>query len=159
MGVALGLVVTLAVNREMFGRFTFYTYPGEEFHRNDPHVLLVLGGGKHGLFRYYPVMAVALLAPLVARGTRLAALGLLGVVAAYVVLYGHWWSWHLGDGFGHRGFLEAVPFAVPVLAKALSSMSRRVAITFTVLGAAATIYTIVQTCLYWGGRSQLTATF
>lgn len=159
VGVALGLVVTLAVNREMFGRFTFYTYPGEEFHWNDPHVLLVLGGEKHGLFRYYPVMAVALLAPLVARGTRLAALGLLGVVAAYVVLYGHWWSWHLGDGFGHRGFLEAVPFAVPVLAKALSSMSRRVAITFTVLGAAATIYTIVQTCLYWGGRSHLTATF
>ena len=159
VGVGVGLAVTLAVNHEMFGRFTFNTYPGEGFNWNDPKMLLVLGGEEHGLFRYYPVMAVALLAPLVARELRGAAVALVGVVAAYTVLYGHWWSWHLGAGFGHRGFLEAVPFAVPVLAMALASLSRRVAIAFTVAGAVATIYTIVRMCIYWGGREYRVATF
>ena len=158
-GVALGLAVTLAVNHQMFGRLTFHTYPGEEFHWNDPHLLDVLFDADQGLFTAYPVFAVALLAPLVARGTRAAALGLAGVVAAYTVLYGHWWSWHLGGGFGHRGFVEAVPFAVPVLAKALASLPRRVAIAFAVIGSVATVYTVVLMCHYWGLRAYRTATF
>ncbi len=159
LGVAVGLALTLAVNRAMFGRFTFHTYPGEEFHWHDPHMLLVLGGALNGLFRYAPVLAVALVAALVARGTRLAGVVLVGVVAAYVVLYGHWWTWSLGCGFGHRGFVELVPFAIPVLAKALAALPRKVAIAFTALGTAATIYTVVRMGLYWGDRAFRTATF
>jgi hypothetical protein len=158
-GVLFGLAITLAVNYEMFGRLTFHTYPGEEFHWNDPHVLLVLFGEDQGLFRIYPVVAVAVVAPMIARRTRLAALGLIGVLAAYTVLYGHWWSWHLGCGFGHRGFVEAVPFAVPVLAKALASLSRRGAIAFVGVGGVATVYTLVHMSMYWGQREFRTATF
>ncbi len=159
IGVLFGLAATLAVNYQMFGRLTLHTYPGEEFHWNDPYMFSVLFGEDQGLFCCYPVFAVAVVAPLVARRTRGAALGLIGVLAAYTVLYGHWWSWHLGCGFGHRGFVEAVPFAVPVLAQALAALPRRGAVTFTVLGAAAVVYTLFHMCCYWGERAYRTATF
>jgi hypothetical protein len=158
-GVLVGLIVTLAVNHQMFGRFTFDTYPGERFHWNEPHVLDVLGGEEFGLFRAYPVLGVALLAALAARRTRRAALGLALPFAAYTVLYGHWWTWHLGDGFGHRGFVELVPFTVPVFAAALAALGRRTARVVAGVGAIATIYTIVYMCLYWGNRDYRVATF
>lgn len=153
LGVAAGLALTLAVNHQMFGRATFHTYPGEEFHWNDPHMGLVLGGPKNGLLRFYPVLAVAAGAGLAARRARGGALLLLAAGAAYVVLYGHWWTWSLGVGFGHRGFVELVPFAVPVLAAALAALPRPAARGFAALALLAALYTVVRMALYWGWRA------
>lgn len=158
IGLFLGLAVTLAVNSQMFGRLTFDTYPGEEFHWNDPRHLLVLFGKEQGLLCSYPVIGLAVLAALITRPTRIAALGVLLVIAAYTVLYGYWWNWHLGCGFGHRGFVEVVPLLVPVLAKSLAAVSRRGAIAFIVPALVATGYTLVEMCFYWGARSYRIAT-
>lgn len=152
LGGLAGTVATLAVNRAMFGRFTFHTYPGEEFRWQEPHMWDVLFDARNGALSFYPVLAVALVAAALARPTRVAALGLAGVFAAYTVLYGHWWSWQLGEGFGHRGFVEAVPLAVPVLAKALSSLTRPVSNAVTVAGTVVTAYTVLRMGDYWGSK-------
>jgi hypothetical protein len=148
-GFGVALAATLAVNYEMFGRLTLNTYPGEKFHWDDPHMLLVLGGERHGLFRLYPVLGVAILGGLAASRTRLATVGLVLLIGAYTVLYGHWWTWHLACGFGHRGFVDLVPFALPVLAAALGSLPRWLSWPFTLLGCLAAAYTVVQMLQYW----------
>ena len=148
-GVALGVAITLGVNYEMLGHLTLNTYTGEKFNWHDSNMGHVLGGVSSGLFRYYPVLAVVLIVSFLPCQTRLAALGLLGVFAAYTVIYGHWWSWHLGSGFGHRGFVEAVPLVVPVLGKTLSSIPRRTAIIITALGSVLMLHTLIQMGNYW----------
>ena len=61
------------------------------------------------------------------RGTKEYALWGIGelLILAFATLYGYWWSWTLGQGFGHRGFVDLVPFAVPVLATALTHLAGR----------------------------------
>jgi hypothetical protein len=107
----------------MFGRVTLNSYPGEEFLWNRPMMFSVLMSDHQGLLPYYPVLAVVILVGLIARPSRLAAAGFLLLVLAFAALYGYWWSWHLGQGFGHRGFVDLVPFAVPLFATALTHLS------------------------------------
>jgi hypothetical protein len=136
----------------MFGKLTLNTYPGEGFVWDDPKMLLVLAGEQHGLFRLYPVLGVTVLAGLIAPRSRGATAVLILALAAYTVLYGHWWTWHLASGFGHRGFVEVVPLSIPVLALALASLPRWAAWSVTVLGSATTIHTLIQMGQYWHNR-------
>ncbi len=125
LGMLIGFGIILGLNAYMFGRFTLNSYPGEEFLWNRPMMLSVLVSENQGLVPYYPVMAVVVLVGLVARPSRPAAVGLLLLILAFATLYGYWWSWTLGQGFGHRGFVDLVPFAVPVLATALTHLAGR----------------------------------
>jgi hypothetical protein len=152
LGLALGLAITLSLNYMMFDRIILHTYTNEHFTWDNPNMLKVLGGERHGAFRLYPVLAIPILAGLLARGTRLAAVWLLAVYAAYTVLYGHWWTWHLACGFGHRGFVDLVPFAFPVMAVAFSRMPRYLSIPLAILAIAAAYYTSIQMYQYWLGE-------
>jgi hypothetical protein len=71
------------------------------------------------------VQAVVLLVGLLARPTRLAALGFALVLLAYAALYGFWKCWYLGGGMGHRSFVDVAPLAVPVFALALTALGNR----------------------------------
>ena len=144
--------MTVALNYEGFGKLTLHTYPGEKFVWDDPKMLLVLSGERHGVFRVYPILGVTFLAGVLSARSRNAALGLAVVLATYTVLYGYWWTWQLACGFGHRGFVEVVPFAVPVLALALNSMPRLVGGLIALVGCAAVAYTVIQMWQYWQNR-------
>jgi hypothetical protein len=152
VGTIIGVALTLALNHYMLGRYTLNTYLTEGFAWDDPKLLLVLYGERWGLFRIYPTLAIAVLAGLIAPRARVAAACLVVLIVLYTVLYGFWSLWQLGDGFGHRGFVETVPFAVPVLALALASLPRAVSIALTFVGALATAYTVVQMWQYWNFR-------
>jgi hypothetical protein len=153
VGVAVGLALTLWVNYQMFGRYTFLTYPGEQFHWDKNFMWSVLVGKKHGAMTFHPVLGVALLVPLLARRSMLLWLVPFVTFGCYVFLYGHWWTWHLADGFGHRGFVDMVPVAIPVLAVALTGLRRwYLAGPFALLALSAAGYTVVRMALYWGLR-------
>lgn len=149
LGLVLAIGMTLTLNYEMFGKLTLNTYSGERFVWDDPKMLLVLTGECYGLFSLYPVLGLTVFAGLIAPGSRGVAVRLILALAAYTVLYGHWWAWHLANGFGHRGFVEVVPFAVTVLALALASLPRPAAWGVTAIGSATTIYTLIQMWQYW----------
>jgi hypothetical protein len=123
-GAALAAALQVAYNSWVVGRLVLSSYKAEPFLWGRPMALPVLVSYERGLFTYYPVVAVALLAALACGATRRAALAFSGLLLAYALLYGFWWSWMLGGGFGHRGFLDVVPFLVPLFAVALTRLPR-----------------------------------
>lgn len=155
VGIALAIGITLALNYTMFGRLTFNTYPTEKFNWNDGMMLHVLIAESHGVFRIYPMLGVAVITGLLTRRSRLMTGGLVLVITAYTVLYGHWWEWHLGSGFGHRGFVEVVPLAIPVFAVALAALPRWFSHAVVLVGCAAVAYALVLMWQYWHNREYI----
>jgi len=68
---------------------------------------------------------VMLAAAWAVRRTRLAAAAFTLLILTYATLYGFWWSWKLGAGFGHRGFVELMPVAGVLFVAALATMNAR----------------------------------
>jgi hypothetical protein len=151
MGAVVALLVQVAYNRYATGRLELSSYGTETFHLAAPRQLAVLASYERGLFTWYPWMAVALAASLLSRRVRKWALALAGLIGAYVVLYGFWWIWCLGGGFGHRGFVELVPAAILCFAAAAGEL--RKAARFAVGGAAivAAFACVELMAGYWRG--------
>ena len=71
-----------------------------------------------GLITWYPVVLVAVVLSLVAR-RRDAVILWVATTVPLVLLYGAWYPWDLGGGFGHRGFVDLAPVYGIVLAVSL----------------------------------------
>jgi hypothetical protein len=148
-GAAAAIGIQLAYNAYVTGTPFVSPYGGPGFLWGQPRMWSVLFSFERGLFTFYPALLVALLAPLAIRNLRRAGLALIVVVLAYATLYGFWWSWALGAGFGHRGFVELVPVAIVLFALALGrsrSPQRRIAVALGLVGAFATVELMVG---YW----------
>lgn len=151
-GVGIGAPLQLALNYNALGRFQLSSYAREGFDFSRLMLREVLFSYNRGLFTYYPIIGVALVAGLVVRRTRLLTVAVAMLVLAYGVLYGYWPSWYLGHGFGHRGFVDMVPLIVPVLALSLDRigvMGRRLVFSTSV---AAVMLTVVVMFGYWNGK-------
>jgi|SRR5579862_5083162 len=150
-GFFLGAAIQLAINAYANGHFMLSSYGEESFMWDRPMLLSVLFSYERGLFTYYPVLAVVLLAAIFVKPVRAAAVGLAGLFLVYAALYGFWDYWMLGGGFGHRGFVEFVPLAVPLLA--LSLLHYRVQPQSFILAAAvaSVCLTLSIMAAYWHG--------
>jgi len=147
IGAAGGAALQLAYNTLATGGMTVSSYGAERFIWDRPMWDSVLFSYERGLFTYYPIFAVALAAGLIVRRTRTAALALGAFVILLAVFYGFWWSWYLGGGFGHRGFVEIAPAVALLLGVVLESVSPRAR---TALLAACLVTTSVTVQLMWG---------
>jgi hypothetical protein len=150
-GISLGAAVQLAINAYANGHVVFSSYGEESFMWDRPMLLSVLFSYERGLFTYYPVLAVVLLAAVFVQRTRAAAVGLACLFLAYAVLYGFWDSWMLGGGFGHRGFVEFVPLAVPLLALSLPEYRDNRQRQILIAGVASVSLTLSIMAGYWHG--------
>jgi hypothetical protein len=151
LGVGLGAGVQLFLNYNAFGRFQLSSYGSETFDFTRFMLPEVLFSFNRGLFVYYPIVGVALVAGLAVRRTRMLATGVALVVLAYGTLYGFWWTWELGSGFGHRGFVDMLPLVIPVLALALDRLcDRNRQVVFSAGCVAATVTMLVMVA-YWRG--------
>ncbi len=121
-GAAAAVALQVAYNSWVVGRLMLSSYT-ERFVWHRPMVLAILASYERGFFSYYPVAGVALAAAFGCGATRRAATALAGLLLAYAALYGFWWSWMLGGGFGHRGFVDVMPFLIPLFAVALGRLS------------------------------------
>jgi hypothetical protein len=151
-GVGSGVAIQLALNYNAFGRFQLSSYGQESFDLSRFMLSDVMFSYDRGLFTYYPIFLVALLAGLIARPTRLLTMGVMLLVLAYGTLYGYWHSWQLGSGFGHRGFVDMVPLVVPGLALSLDRIGnqwRRLVLSTSVAAAMLTLMVMIG---YWSGR-------
>jgi hypothetical protein len=151
-GCAAASALQLAYNAYIFGQFTLSSYGDHGFAWDRPMQAAVLFSYERGLFTYYPVVAVVLLAGLLVRRTRPWTAWFTAVLAVYATLYGFWVCWTLGASFGYRGFVELMPAAAVLFAAALGELRgvRRTALT-----AAAALCTLVTLQLlvgYWTWR-------
>jgi hypothetical protein len=149
IGVTLAVLVEAAYATYAQGTLSLAAYGTEDLKLGRLNELHVLAGYDHGVFTWYPIIAVVLVAALAGVITRAAGLALLAGVVGSTVLYGSWHDWRLGGGFGHRGFLDLAPGAAVILAVALdrASPARRRHVLLAV-PAAATV-TLELMAGYW----------
>lgn len=118
VGTGTAAAVLLAYSRYVTGEALLSSYGSEGFPSFAGHALEVLFSYERGLFTYYPVFMVAVALALFQWRSAVSQ-AFLGLVTIFTLLYGSWHAWHLGAGFGHRGFVELAPFGVIVVANAL----------------------------------------
>jgi hypothetical protein len=102
------MVPQLAYYKYAFGSYFNYSYENETFkYLSNPQVLKVYFGLQNGWITNNPVhlFTIAGILLLIKDGLN-NGWKLLGLVASIGLLYSAWWSWGLGCGFGHRGFVE-----------------------------------------------------
>jgi hypothetical protein len=148
---ALGLAIQIAINSHAHHRLAISSYSEEHFIWDRPMFWSVLTSYNHGVFLYYPILAVIVVGGLICRASRRPTLVFALVLTAYVVLYGYWYSWWLERGFGHRGFVDIAPLGIPILALALSRTRRIVRLLLVVATLASIAVTLEMMAGYWSG--------
>jgi hypothetical protein len=150
VGAASGLAMQLAYNSVAAGKLTLSSYGKEAFLWSRPMWGSVLFSYEKGLFTYYPIVFVVIVAGVMIKRTRIPTFYFAGCIGSYAAVYGFWWCWYLG-GFGHRGFVELMPFAVVILGCVLQNLSVWPRRTLMIVSAAAAMYTVQFMLRYWLG--------
>jgi hypothetical protein len=98
------------------GNWLFYSYTGERFYFNHPHILEGLFGFRKGWLIYTPVMCFALLG--IFRLKRFLPsffLPIIVLVPILIYVFFSWWAWWFGGSFGLRAFVDYYGFfALPM---------------------------------------------
>jgi hypothetical protein len=152
IGSATALGLQVAYNSWASGNLTFSSYGWAKFDFAKPMQVSIIASYERGLFTYYPVLGLALLIGLVVRRTRIGTAWFSLMLVCYVVIYGFWTIWYLGQGMGHRGFVELMPLGIPIFAVAATELSvrlRRMVVLATILCIAITVQITIG---YWRNR-------
>ena len=108
------------------GHWLYYSYEGEQFYLDNPHLLEGLFGYRKGLLVYSPILILGFMGwiMLFFRKTRLQEWRgfILLIIPAYLYLMMSWWCWWYGGGFGHRGSIEVFPLIVLAMGALLSEL-------------------------------------
>jgi hypothetical protein len=146
-GAAIGM--QLAYNYLANGSLGANSYGEEGFVWDRPMQPSVLFSYERGLFTYFPLFGVAILSGCYVRGARRLCWLLVSLVAAYTLLYGFWHSWMLGDGMGHRGFVELGPIVAVLLCCAWQRLHGKQLVAAVCAGTLATAVTLQIMLGYW----------
>jgi hypothetical protein len=158
LGAGSAALLQLLYNSYARGRFTLSSYGEESFLWNHPEQLSVLFSYDRGLFNYYPVVGLVFLCARAVRRLRVPAAWFSILLLSYVTLYGFWYSWQLGSGFGHRGFVELMPLGVVLFAAALGDLSPRRRRYAGVMAFLCTAFTVEFMVRYWKGTLPMEGT-
>lgn len=154
LGAIAALGLLLLYNYYVTDTLVVSSYGEERFYSVGKFANKVLFSYNRGVFLYYPFIgfAVGTAVLMLRRDLRLTS-AFLALITTYVLMYGSWHSWYLGGGMGHRGFVEAVPVAIAVVALGLKRLQqpwlRRIALVAIVASCYITISILVS---YWEGR-------
>lgn len=152
IGATAAETIQLSYNYYASGHFSLTSYLNESFVWDRPMFRSVLFSYERGLFTYYPIVLLVLALGLVRRPARMFTAALIGLVLVYAALYGFWHSWFLGGGFGHRGFVELVPWMIPAVGLALADVDDRAVRKPLLLVAGLMLFVPLQVMLgYWRG--------
>jgi hypothetical protein len=160
-GIGLAMALQIAESSYIHRTFTISSYGAETCSNSSPDANTfifsrpmqaeVLLSWERGLFTYYPVFALALVAGFAVRSTRRWTALLAALVVAYDVLYGFWNFWQLGGGMGHRGFIEITPVLAIVLAVTAHALPARMASALLIAGTTCAMVTVQVMIGYWIG--------
>ncbi|MGZ3867256.1 MAG: hypothetical protein ACXVNR_12975, partial [Bacteroidia bacterium] len=92
------------------GHWFYFSYVGEQFFYNNPHLIEYLFGFRKGWLIYTPLIILALIGLCMKsekQNVFFAATILILVISIY--LNSSWWCWWFGGGFGARSMIEIYP--------------------------------------------------
>jgi len=131
--------------RELGGRFAFAS----------PRLFDVLFSTQKGLFFWSPVLLLAVVGAVVAKGwTRGVATSAIVVFLVQLYLTASWSNWQFGGSFGHRAFTDGLGFAALLIAACFDWAASRPHIRRIVALYAATVVclSVAQMLQYWTGN-------
>jgi hypothetical protein len=129
-----GLVISVQfiLNYVQCGDFFVWSYKGEGFRFNDPHISDVLFSYNHGLFVYTPLALVSLIALFTEfKKNSIQKIHWLLFFALVIFVMSSWWNWYYGSSFGMRPMVDyyllwflPLPFLLEgnILKKTISSV-------------------------------------
>ena len=126
------------------------SYQNESFiFLSNPKILEVLFAPNNGLFLYAPILLV-IFSMIIFKFKRLKSLSYLPILLLliYVIVYASWWSYMLGCGLGHRGFVDILPVYIYMLFYLIKTMNNNK--IFYVLLLILSLYTTKITFSYDG---------
>jgi hypothetical protein len=159
LGVSVPVIAALVLvgafqilyNHWAAGAWTISSYGQETFTPAALNEGNVLFSPDHGLLLWYPVVGVLLAVALIHPASRAWGAVALGVVVLLTLVYGSWYGWDLGGGFGHRGFVDVVPVVAVAGGLGLAALERwgrTLATGALMLG---TLVTVELMAGYWTG--------
>jgi hypothetical protein len=102
-----------------------------------------------GLYTWYPILAQAIILPLLYRRSVFIVTVNLITVIVIGAMYGFWNDWQLGASFGHRGFVEIVPLVAVSFAYGIDQTRFKIGVG--VVAAALSLICVVLMLAYWRG--------
>ncbi len=139
-GILLAMVlpvVQLFYYKYAFGDFLAYSYSDESFiYALKPKIARVWFAPGNGLFLYSPIYILALCGLLVRfKSHKLQSMLYAALFLGVSYLYAAWWTPGLGCGYGHRGFIELLPFfSIPILSLLYTIKTTSLRIGLSVFG-------------------------
>ena len=90
------------------GNWFYYSYNGERFHFDDPHIFEVLVGFKKGWLIYTPVMTFSVVGLfwLKKYDKKQLALPIFIILTLHIYIISSWWCWWYGGSMGMRAMVE-----------------------------------------------------
>lgn len=119
--------IQLIIYKISTGHFWVDSYPGEEFHFNDPHMIDIFFSYKKGLFLYTPIYLLALVGLYVfwkKRKFEFFTFIFFFLVLTYIL--SSWWNWWYGGSFSSRVYVEYLPLFAILLSVLLQSVSKKI---------------------------------
>jgi hypothetical protein len=154
---ACGVLPQLALYKWITGLWVvnaYVTHAPIGFRFGSPNFAGVLFSTQKGLFFWSPLLLLAVIGVLVARGwtrgLRLPAIVALGI---QTYLVASWSEWQFGASYGHRAFTDSLGLAAPFLAAFFDCVAARPHLRRMVAvgAAAAVLLSIAQMFQYWTG--------
>ena len=119
------------------GHWLYFSYNGERFFWDNPHILEGLIGFRKGWLIYSPIMILTIIGLFVMKGKEKVfkhATIITFLITIYVIW--SWWSWWYGGSFGQRPLIDfypllALPFASTIQMLRLNFSKLKVAVAVT----------------------------
>ncbi|MCW3101778.1 MAG: hypothetical protein JWO09_218 [Bacteroidetes bacterium] len=120
--------IQLIIYKIATGHFWVDSYPGEDFHFNDPHFFSILFSYKKGLFLYTPLYLLALGGIyFFFKKRKFEFFTFIFFFVALTYVLSSWWNWWYGGSFSSRVYVEYLPLFAVLLAFMLQHASKKIA--------------------------------
>jgi hypothetical protein len=142
--------------RIITGHFLLNPYLAEGFNWNNPQLLAVLFGVRHGLLFWAPILTLAVFGiGTIAGSDRVLAAVIGAIVCLEIYICASWWDPAFGLGFGARPFVDMMPFLALPLTAAIRQIRERYgtigSVSIWVTGAVFCSINLTLMYSYWRG--------
>lgn len=135
MAVFLALLPQLIYWKITTGNFSFYSYVGERFFFDNPHIMEGLFGFRKGWLVYTPAMVFSLVGFFFLKNKvkdLFIAIPIFTLINIYIMF--SWWSWWYGGGFGCRPIIDSYSLLAIPMAAFFAYIAEKKIIVRTLIG-------------------------